>query len=198
MGTRRRSGCSGRPRGGGGAANGAVRRGPQAHWPAARLRPRSSLAPPETRAALRRRAYRVVSVLFAAGGRASTPVVPVPPRRRLARVLVACVLARVPRSARRAHRLVGSAAVSANPAAGVLLLAALRATTARGRRSRRGRRARGPVRAAGCARAATGRAGGRLRGKAYPGEAARRARPRPRPGARGDSRVAWRDLRRRP
>ncbi len=90
-------------------------------------------------------------------------------------------------------RLARPAAVPADPAAGVLLLAPARAPAARGGLSRRGHRARGRVRGVARApRAACGRAARRVRRAAHPREARRRARA----GARSRASEAPRPARR--
>src|SRR5262249_31935909 len=97
----------------------------------ARVRRRGPLAPGPARAALRRGAYVLVSVFLAARrgpGRAGPSL---PHRRGLVRGLEPGLLAAVPWPARGPGRVVGAEAVRTGAPASVLLLAAVRAPSAR-------------------------------------------------------------------
>src|SRR4051812_12333212 len=110
MGQGRRARGPGRARRRRWAAHGALHGGrPAPRAATAGLWGRRALAPAAPRPALRRRAHRVVPVLLAAGRRRGPAAPAVSPRRGLARGLVAPLLARVPRRARRPHRLAGAA-----------------------------------------------------------------------------------------
>src|SRR5262249_55944587 len=113
---------------------------------AARLRARRPAAPCPARPPLRRRPHGVLSLFLAARGRSVATVLRIPARRRLDRVLVARVLARIPRPDRGARGLGGPEAVPEDSAAGVLLLEAVRTEAARGGHPQPGGHARGPVR----------------------------------------------------
>src|SRR4029079_1574173 len=95
------------------------------HDPTAHLRLRRTATPAAARPALRRRAHGFVSVLLAARRGADAAAFWVPTRRRRARALDARVLAPLPRPGRWQDRVGGAEGVPPNPAAGVLLFAAL-------------------------------------------------------------------------
>ena len=116
---------------------------------------------------------------FSAAGRGTRAAArPVPPGGRLARALDARVLEQVPRPSRRRGRLARAAALPADIAARLLLLATGRAAPAGRGGAWQGDRARGAVRRTVRQNAASCRAGGRLRGTSHPGEESggRRAR----------------------
>src|SRR5262249_15277603 len=167
VGAGRRSGSARGARDRGRAAACSVLRWPPQDRAAARLRARRSPPPTPPRPPLRHRPHGLVPVLLAAGGRAGAPAERLPAPPRLARALVARVLAGVPRAARRASRLRRAEALPAHPAAGVLLLATLRAPPSRRGSARARGRARRRVRGLGGRSSSAGPARRRVRRKAH-------------------------------
>src|SRR5204862_5347220 len=120
----RRAGADGR------AAHGALFRRPAAHPSAARVRRGGAVAPAPPRPPLPRRSHGVVPLLLAAGRGRGASARALSPAGRLARVVDAGLLARVPRPSRGSRRLARAAAVHEGAAGGLLLLAAVGAPAA--------------------------------------------------------------------